>query len=342
MKLEDVWQALRPGDALLEYVRYRQYDFRAHEWGAERYGAFVLRHDGRVAAVDLGEANEIDDAVHAFRSEVENAAKSAGSGYLPTRKEEMTLANVSSKLRGLAWDPVREHFRGVRRVYVAPDGDLGLVPFEALAEDPKGRRYLAEAYELLYIGTGRDLGRLAMTAKPQGKSGGTAVLIGNPDLEASAQRLAEVVARLEPAGRSESGVPAPSAPDRGTASERGREEVHSAQPRCKWEPKDSLEKLVVETKDQLDSLGWSTATVLLDERAVEEAVYALKGPRILQFATHGELARSFDADAMVGWDNPLLRSTLLLAGVCSWQEENSSFIASGRKCIPRRRRVNEG
>jgi CHAT domain-containing protein len=92
-----------------------------------------------------------------------------------------------------------------------------------------------------------------------------------------------------------------------------------------------LKKFLEDARAQLQGLGWSVR-VWSDEEAVEEAVLELKSPRILQFATHGYLSAPPDR-LTVGWDNPLLRSRLLLAGANTWRSDQAVFYRIGSEVV---------
>jgi CHAT domain-containing protein len=334
--LGDVDKALRPVDALVEYVRYRRYDFDSQEWKEWRYGAFVLRDDGRVVAVDLGEAEVIDESLQVLRGEVIEdieSWKALAPSKRKVREAEAAVAEHSSELRARVWQPLEKHLKGVRRVYLAPDGMLGLLPFEALAEQtPEGDwRYLAEEHELVYVGTGRDLARLMMTTKRPTKGARTAVLIGNPDFSAEPGAIVRVVAGLEPAQSRTKLAQAPATSGVGSLGATTLGQRSSEIPR-NWDQYTELKELVDAASSQLKSLGWTVPPVLSDEKAVEEVVYGLRGPRILQIATHGYLLGE-KKEGEVGWDNPLLRSTLMLAGV-NKRPEQAVFYRVGNQALP--------
>ncbi|MEM8739501.1 MAG: CHAT domain-containing tetratricopeptide repeat protein, partial [Planctomycetota bacterium] len=355
--LEDVVAALRPGEAVVEYVRYFPFDFEAQRWERMRYGAYVARAGGEVTAVPLGPVSEIDPAVRAYRAAMVRAIerfKVIVPGRGQARRSEAELGALASGLRERVWSPLEAALGGAERVYVAADGRLGLMPFEALAtpaaEGPRSARwrYLVEDVELVYLNTSRDLGRLALTADGAGGAGRTAVLVGNPGFDASPERLASVVSGLPWVGDGDD-----AAAERGEAesgngeAERGDEddaageagadgpgtlgggvaggEVRRVLPR-NWGQYAVLTELVEDAAEQLEGLGWSVTT-LLDEAAVEEAVAGVRGPTILQFATHGYLLDKA-ADGS-GWDNPLLRSMLLLAGINRWNAGGAVFYRVG-------------
>jgi hypothetical protein len=50
-------------------------------------------------------------------------------------QSEADLGHISSRLRDRVWSPLAPALEGVTHAYVAPDGDLSLIPFEVLAEE---------------------------------------------------------------------------------------------------------------------------------------------------------------------------------------------------------------
>jgi CHAT domain-containing protein len=213
-------------------------------------------------------------------------------------------------------------------VYVAPDGQLGLIPFEVLAQQQEGGawKYLAEERELIYLGTSRDLGRLALAATPQTGGPKTAALVGNPAFGASPQEIARVVAGVG----STPSIAARSAQRTGSPT-LGSTTLGDADIPRNWQQLPQLDRLIEQAAAQLTRLGW-TVTTLNNQKAVEEAVLALKGPRILQFATHGFLLDRPLQDAQ-DWDNPLLQSMLLLAGVNRSTADESVFYRVGKEML---------
>ncbi|MDP1948256.1 MAG: CHAT domain-containing protein [Nitrospirota bacterium] len=334
--VEQIIQKLRPGHALLEYVQFHPYDPQtkrlAETW---HYGVYVLQGGPvPVVAVDLGDAAPIDAAIRQFQSGMQAAIerfKSVTPSRGQVRKSEATLAEASSALRKLVWQPLESHLTGVTRVYVAPDGLLSLLPFEVLAHQTKkgGWQYLAEERELLYLNTGRDLARVGLTtgAVSASPAARTAVLVGNPAFQATPREVARVVAGISPSGtmvaQSKQGI---SAPTLGAVTGSPRLEL----PRT-WLPVEALDGLVTRAETQLKLAGWSVTRVW-HEQAVEEAVLRLEAPRILQFATHGYLLDRPKTDAS-GWDNPLLRSMLLMTGVNHADPKQAVFYRVGKDLL---------
>lgn len=158
--------ALPADTALVEFVRFSPVDFSAIArgeavHGGPRYFAFVLTRDGAVQMLDLGAAPGVDALVASFRRAVTGEAGDRGQrdlGAIPAATTE-DWRGPGAALRAAVFDPLATAL-GTRRVaWLAPDGDLALVPFEVLPSDDG--RCLIETWRLSYLGSGRDLLRLA-------------------------------------------------------------------------------------------------------------------------------------------------------------------------------------
>jgi CHAT domain-containing protein len=340
--LDDVSAGLHAGEVLLEYVEYRPRDFKSRKWGDAHYGVFILQGGtGKVTAVDLGSAAAIDDAEQLFRSRMRAAISSFG-GVEPSinqvRDSETTAAQASSALRALIWDPVEKNLTGVKRVYIAPDGALSLIPFEALAkpDGTGGWHYLVESRELVYLNTGRDLARLTLTARNRAVQDKTAVLVSDPDFDANQVRVATAVAGLVPPSATivigRTGQQVPKAQPTATLGNTSSSQAECQLPAV-WAqgPVDYLDQLLTEpARKQLSEFGW-TVTMLTHDSAVEEAVLDLQAPRILQFATHGYYLNCSAKEE--SWDNPLLRSGMVMTGVNTWPKEHTAYYHVGKEIL---------
>ena len=162
---------LPAGGVLVEFQRYASHD-ASQNWetsfGPSRYLALLLRPDGTIRAIGLGEAAPIDAAV----------AEAVAASADPNRQLQapQKLAAVSR----LVLAPLQRELAGVRELFVSPDGELNRLPFAALPVAADGET-LGDAVALRLLTTGRDLLRLRQPAK----AGGPAVLIANPDFNAA-------------------------------------------------------------------------------------------------------------------------------------------------------------
>jgi CHAT domain-containing protein/tetratricopeptide (TPR) repeat protein len=124
-------QRVLPADAavvdFLRYVLFEQDPTRPGKVGQKRtysYLAFVLTRD-KVAWVDLGPADPIENAIAAWREAI------------TTGKE--VLPELAAKVRALAWAKVRQEVpAGTKVVYVCPDLALCRLPWAALPGDRPG------------------------------------------------------------------------------------------------------------------------------------------------------------------------------------------------------------
>jgi hypothetical protein len=176
VSLAHVAAALRntaPQGLLVEFQRYRSYGKGAKgqaEWGAERYVGLLLRPDGTIRAIPLGEAAPIEAAV----SQAVIASRTANQqAEAPQR-----LAAVSR----LVLTPLQKELAGVTELFLSPDGELNRLPFAALPMAAADGPTLGESVRLRLLTTGRELVRLIQPVK----AGAAPVLVANPDLNAGA------------------------------------------------------------------------------------------------------------------------------------------------------------
>jgi tetratricopeptide (TPR) repeat protein len=168
---EDLVAAVPQDCALVEFVLFNVFDFAQRKWARHgnsgtraRYAAFIVRSGARepLAAVDLGDADEIHALITAFRASVSEKADTSVEG---------------AALRQSVFDPLREALDPVRRIIVAPDGELARLSFAAL---PDNHGHLIDEWTISYISTARDLLRLA--ASSEAKATG-ALVLADPDFD---------------------------------------------------------------------------------------------------------------------------------------------------------------
>jgi CHAT domain-containing protein len=287
--------AIPPEAALVEFVRFNALDFQTGRWLSSRYAAYVLHNQGEPAWVKLGEAQDIEAAVHTLREALRD----------PNQRDVKKLARA---LDTQLMQPVRKLLDETRMVLLAPDGLLHLVPFAALVDEQE--RYLVEQYRFIYLTTGRDLLRLQVKTRPAQKP----VVIANPTF--STTRGAKGNKSLSS--------------QQGTAnlSAAAREAVDFSQLSFSPLPGTADEARVLQTL-------LPGATVLTQASATEGAIKRSSAPSILHIATHGfflqdvvippapmasrglalSVVRPEDLVAPgMRVENPLLRSGLALAG----------------------------
>lgn len=163
--LETVRQEIPEDAALLEFAVFRPFDPKAENNdeadGKPHLMVYVIRRSGEIQWKDLGETKSIDAAIEDWRKALRD----------PKRAGEKKLARtVDEKIM----KPVRTLLGGSKKLLISPDGDLNLIPFEALV-DEKGN-YLIENYSFSYLSSGRDLLRLKTPRSSRSES----LIIANP------------------------------------------------------------------------------------------------------------------------------------------------------------------
>jgi CHAT domain-containing protein/tetratricopeptide (TPR) repeat protein len=260
---------LPAGGVLLEFQRFRSLNNNSNFFGPPRYLALLLRPDGTIRAIGLGEAAPIDAAV---------AAAVAASAD-PNRQAQapQKLAAVSR----LVLAPLQRELAGVRELFISPDGELNRLPFAALpVAGPKSggiadgpitadSKPLGDAVALRLLTTGRDLLRLQQPAK----AGGAPVLIANPDFNA-ASRSAIGGASASAAAASTAASP--------SVLRGGQQRSSGLRGLTAWQPLGGTEQ---EARQLAPLLGGGA--VISGPAATATVVLAQRAPRILHIATHG-------------------------------------------------------
>jgi CHAT domain-containing protein len=312
--LTQIAQALPSDSALLDFARFRQFNFKAKgkepKWGDYRYIASITHPSSLIphqsVLVDLGPAKPIDDAVKEFRSAIERP------DALPV---DQTLKSISK----LVIDPMLPHVKDRKHLIICPDGQLALVPFECLLTD--NGKYLVESYQISYLGAGREAVAYAGTGTPKSEGDATPdgvksrvpfavaapLLFGDPDFDLSLDTQVAV------AGGETAAL-------RGLRASRDLARVRF----------DRLPGTRTEAEIAAKMLN---GKILLDRQATEGAVKKASRPDILYLATHGfflpdqEIPREEKGGprgVLIGEErppgpktrieNPLLRCGLALAG----------------------------
>jgi CHAT domain-containing protein len=267
--------------ALLEIRLYRAIDFRTGiGFQLLRWAGLLLSAD-KVHAVDLGPVAGTAAAAQALLADAESA-----TGRQAAR-------DLYERLLG----PVAAEIAGLERLYIAPDGDLYLVPFAAL-RGPDGRR-LAEWLDLRQLQTGRDLCR-----DPDGGQSARGLLaLGGIDFEAASPSLLAI----DPAAGPVPGGISTAALQRRTAEALG----HGFAPL----PGTAEEVQAIAALYRQHHRN-EPVEVWEGSNASEARLKALpRPPRVLHLATHGfYLASGASLNGSVLQDRPMLLSGIALAG----------------------------
>lgn len=175
--LDDVQRALPTGSVLVSFVQFnrsaRGASAATQSGTTPSMAAFILRADeDDVGLASLGRVAEIEPLVAAFRIEASGTHLMSGTDPLAALRE---YRGAGDALRRRIWDPLVPHLRNATRIFVVPDGSIGLVPLAAL---PVGdSSYVLEEWPTIsYLSAERDLG--AMTLPVHTRSRGILALGG--------------------------------------------------------------------------------------------------------------------------------------------------------------------
>ncbi|MBX7168846.1 MAG: CHAT domain-containing protein [Pirellulales bacterium] len=336
---------LPPDAALIEYVRVGLIDFRATSddkfFLPARYFAFVLRADASapVQMFDLGDADAIDEQIERMRQFVANTPRRLaldGEEHL-----EHDYQRDAAALYEQLFAPLRAALGGVRTVYLALEGQLHLLPFASLVDQPG--HYLIESLQIATLSTGRDLLR-----EPAAKGTRTLVLAG-PNYDLSVEGRVQAWQATEKDGVFEQAA----SPDLAL-----RSAPPDATRGLRWSALAGATNEAHAVEQALAGSPFGPVELLTGDRALEESLKHVNSPRILHIATHGFFltqqsttdstseVRGASEDASAGDDtdaergarglvrlrsvsNPLLRSGIVLAGANDLDEAGAGGVEDG-------------
>jgi tetratricopeptide (TPR) repeat protein/CHAT domain-containing protein len=303
-----VADALPAKSTLIEFIRFRVFDFHSipiesqqPEWKSSRYLALILPagESENVRAIDLGVADTIDNLLAQFRASIIDSTENRDLDLGSINFSAGTNHPSGVELRKILFDPLLDAIGDCRRLFIAPDGNLALLPFEVLPLDRN--RCLLDDYQFSYLSTGRDLIRFGII-----KSGGGStkpLVMADPDFNFSLHsKSASYEGEISPRRQSR--------------------DLRSSHLSFRNLPGTRLEGEKI-----ANLLG---VKPLLGNQALESHLKTCRSPCILHLATHGfflqDRSPAPKQDVSIGTDrlsaqnleNPLLRSGLALAGANTW------------------------
>ncbi len=320
-----VVQNIPHGAALLDFVYYYRCDFSAvsNRVKEARYAAYVTvplpagPMDVLVDRVDIGQAALVDEAIAVV-------VKRMSAGQFAAKD----LSAALQRLSDLVYGPLAGYLTNVSHLIICPDGQLSRLPFEMLSHDG---RFLIEDKTITYVGSGREVVRLAQP--PASVKTNAPLVMGNPDfdLELGSSTTVEVQA-----------TPDTSPPAQGRGEDAPEPRLFGAvSPGLRSLSRDyrglrfeALPGAETEARETAKLLG-SDAMLRLGAQAREAELKAVVSPRVLHISTHGfflsdqefkltnnlrddllSLGSSVPHRRLAGesWENPMVRCGLALAG----------------------------
>jgi CHAT domain-containing protein len=307
--VDHVSAALPEGSALVEFIAYADRPFLVKPGtpvsqipSELRYLALVLLPGADIRVVDLGPAEPIDQTASRLRSALAN--------------RDASFQAMARELYQLAFRPLLPLLGDTHRLFLSPDGQLGMVPFAALHD---GRGFLVDTFDFTYLTSGKEL-----LPRHEGITPSDAVVVfADPDFSA-----------IPPPQPSPPGGE-PALAERSRAVEHFFSTLRADLAERPWTP---LPGTRVEAKS-IQRLFPQTQ-LFLGAEASKERLLRVPPPGILHLATHGffledeqapEGSRAVGHFGALGDEplaprpiDPLLRSGLVLAGARASSENSGA------------------
>ncbi|SEM22829.1 CHAT domain-containing protein [Stigmatella aurantiaca] len=176
--------ALPQDSALIEFIAYRDRPLvpkpgtsPANVPSQLRYMALVLFPDGASHTVDLGPAAPIDRAALHLRDAL--------------AEQEASFQTIAQELYQRAFQPLIPLLGSTRHLVLAPDGQLGLIPFDALHD---GQGFLLDSFDFTYLTSGREL----LLRPWDGAAPSSVVVMADPNFTDSVTALDSHTTRSSP------------------------------------------------------------------------------------------------------------------------------------------------
>lgn len=176
--LPDIIESLPEEGLLIEYLHYHSEKYEAmcnniEDTNPGRYLAFMIEPSGDVNLIDLGETALIDSLIFLAREMLYD--KSTSLDTLPLKISVARLDSITARLYDLILAPMAGILEEYNEVFISPDGQLNLLPFEIMYCDDG--QYAIEKYSMSYLSSGRDL----LKFDGEGKKSNQVILIADPD-----------------------------------------------------------------------------------------------------------------------------------------------------------------
>ena len=275
---QDVQQALKPGEAAVEVVRFRKYEIDSLQFGkAISYAILILTPETKTGPVLVLMENG-DVLEDRFLSYYRN-------GIQFKIENEYSYGNY--------WETIHDALKRlkVNTIYLSTDGVFNKISLASI-KNPFSQKYLIEELDIRLVTSTRDV----LQPSTKKSSGQSSLLLGFPTYN-----LSDAVAQSRFKSTQKSGLVSRSI--RGALSRFARGESGIA----------SLPGTKREVEQISKLLSARNPQTLTEMNATETNLKKVNNPDILHIATHGYFLEDLNS-AELRTPNPLLNSGLILAG----------------------------
>lgn len=309
---QDVRDQLKPGEAAIEIVRFRDFDpINGGSYSDEVYYAgLIVKHDTQDAPelVIMRNGQQMETK---YLSNYRNAIKYQMNEVYSYR---------------LFWRPLGNKLEGINKLYFSPDGVYNQISIYTL-QNPATKQFTIDEFEFQLMTNTKDL---VSIAKGKGDNSGQSYLFGYPNYNLGGQ----ATETEQGDGEQRSIGRGMSRGARGGGQGKLDELTKASLPRgirgnlLRYMGAGSGMPMLPGTLMEvnlIDSLYANQSVAvqkIMNDQAVEDEIKKVNNPRTLHIATHGffleEEKGSDDDDEDKHVSNPMLRSGLIMAGANSY------------------------
>lgn len=289
---KEIQNKLKSDEAYVDVIRYYLFKDYTNLSSKTNYAALIITKETKEQPelVIIGNGAELEDRF--LKDYKENIRNSNSS--------ETAFSESFNKL----WKPINNKLNGIKKVFLSNDGVYNQINLNTLYNSETGK-FVIEELDIQLVSNSQDF--FGFGEKDSESIENYAELFGNPNFRLDKTNYDLIARGYDIQNTSDMASSLPDSLTRGRISDLPGTKVEI----------EEIEKLAI-TKN------WKVKTHLGDE-AIEEAVKAVKSPRLLVLATHGffldDIQMTRDArQSISGMDkaklsgNPLLRSGLYLSG----------------------------
>jgi tetratricopeptide (TPR) repeat protein len=286
---QEVQQALKPGEAAIEMVRFRHFGIAKVVTDTSNSKKPTYRVKGLTDTIQYAALILTKTSTQPELVILPNGNYLEGKWHKYYRNS-VRLQQKDAESYKQYWQPIARKLKGIKKVWFSADGVYHKLNLGTL-QNPATGKYLMDELEIALLGSTKDL----LKKYPEENENRLACLVGNPEFQPGQAAMA---------GKSRSG------------------------PELSYyfKPDPNLEVAALPgTQQEIDGVagilgkqGWEVQEYAGAE-ASEEKVKDSYKPRVMLLSTHG----FFRSDTTLG-SNPLLRSGLLLSGAAKTLREGRS------------------
>ena len=261
--VENIVLSLPPKSVLIEIAEVHLSNYKAiphkNTQPPSHYMAFILTAEGNnlIEIIDLGETEKINKTIANLRKIMVDV-----NGHDKAKIAYSKLIESARDTCKLIFDPLENRLHGFKDIFLSPDGNLNLLPFEILVG--KDGKFLIENYAFNYLATGKDIIRFGEIKGQPGKY----ILVGDPDFNLGRPEKKEILSKM--------GL------QKDKPLEVALRSIDLGGMSFKRLPATGEELKIIRS-----ILGNSHTELYIGKQALEEVLHEMKPPKILHLATHG-------------------------------------------------------